>query len=151
MSDAFFDAGEDKSLKHIALYFGVKKDGKKIAEGTLTEFKKKMTNEQFSSAERHPKKRYVITKLEDKNGKVKIELKEINIEKLKSGIIKELSDKINTTALLDDVLGDMSIHSLEELSARAVDKKGSVKSKEGCYKLVIGGKKGRPMQLMLRE
>jgi len=151
MGEEFFNAKEDKFLKHITLFYGEKKGGKKIAEGIQHDFKKKMTSEAFLNAERHPTKRYVVKKFEETNGKLTIELEEINIEKLKQEIIKKLSDKINTTAMLDDVLGDLTIQGLKELHSRTVEHKGKVKSKEGCYKLTIGGKKGRPMELMLRD
>lgn len=77
-------------------------------------------------------------------------IKKIDTEKLISEIVNVLKDKISVEKLLKDVLNDIEPEELEEIYERAVIKEGKVREEEGCYKLLIGGKRGAPFELMLR-
>jgi len=78
-------------------------------------------------------------------------LYKMDAEKLMQEIVKILADKLNVHEFLADVLSSLHPNELQEVYERTVIKKGKVKATEGCYKLLIGGKRGRPMELMLRE
>ena len=81
----------------------------------------------------------------------KEKLHKIDTEKLMQEIAKILAKKINIQDFLIDVLSSLAPDELQEVYERAVVKKGKVRATEGCYKLLIGGKRGYPMELMLRE
>ena len=89
---------------------------------------------------------FVIVYFQDSDGV----LRRVNLNKLKAELINHLKFKISIEKFLDDVLTDMSTNDLLEIYERAVEKKGKIKEKEGCYQLLIGGKKGAPVPLMLR-
>ena len=76
--------------------------------------------------------------------------KEQDTEKLVKEIVEVLKDKISVEKFLEDVLNDIDPEELEEIYERAVVKKGKIREEEGCYKLLIGGKRGAPFELMLR-
>jgi len=149
--DVIFDPKKDVELKEFTIITGKNKKGKKIAEGLMYEFRAGMSSDQLMNADRHPKKRYVVTEFKGDKGEITIRLKEINIEEFQKSIIQKLKDKINTKELLKDVLDDLSFNALKELGERVVARKGKVRSVKGCYKLQIGGKRGRPLELMLRD
>jgi|Deesub1362A_J573_1020465.scaffolds.fasta_scaffold13388_3 uncharacterized protein (DUF2267 family) len=77
-------------------------------------------------------------------------IKRVDTEKLVSEIVNVLKDKISVEKLLEDVINDIDPEDLEEIYERAVVKKGKIREEEGCYKLLIGGKRGAPFELMLR-
>lgn len=77
-------------------------------------------------------------------------IKRIDTEKLVKEIVEVLKDKISVEKFLEDVLNDIDPEDLEEIYERAVVKKGKIREEEGCYKLLIGGKRGAPFELMLR-
>jgi len=78
-------------------------------------------------------------------------LKLMDAEKMIEGIIDVLHDKVDVKKLIEDALHDSSPDDLQEIFDRAVIKKGKVREKEGCYKLLIGGKRGQPFEFMLRS
>lgn len=75
----------------------------------------------------------------------------MDTDKMVAGIVSVLKDKVDVEELIKDALYDSNPETLEEVFERAVVKKGSIKSKEGCYKLAIGGKPGKPFEFMLRD
>ena len=66
-------------------------------------------------------------------------------------LVDALKENITVEKFLEDVLNDIDPDSLEEIYDRVIKRKGKVKEEEGCYKLSIGGKRGMPFELMLRE
>lgn len=81
----------------------------------------------------------------------KEKLHKIDTKKLMQEIVKILAEKIDVQDFLIDVLSSLNPDELREVYERTVIKKGKIRVTEGCYKLLIGGKKGYPMELMLRE
>jgi len=78
-------------------------------------------------------------------------LNKIDNTRLKKEIIDRLKDKISVEKLLKDVLDNLEPEDFYELYDRAVIRKGKVREEEGCYKLLVGGKRGAPFELMLRD
>jgi len=66
-------------------------------------------------------------------------------------IVEAIQDKVDVQKLLIDRLNDSNPEELQELFERAVLKKGAVKEKEGCYKLLVGGKRGKPYEFAILE
>lgn len=75
----------------------------------------------------------------------------IDTKKLVDVLVEHLKDHVSVEKLVEDALYDTSPEELDELFERVVKKKGSIREEEGCYKLVIGGKRGQPMEFMLRD
>ena len=63
------------------------------------------------------------------------------------GMAKKLAEGLNAEALIEDLLKSKPLETTLEVAARLEHPNASVKSKEGCYKLLIGGKPGRPLEL----
>ena len=74
----------------------------------------------------------------------------LNTKKLIDEVVKVLKSKVTIEKLLEDALCSLSPEELQEVYERVIKKKGKVREEEGCYKLLIGGKKGYPFELMLR-
>ena len=146
-----FEAGKDKSLKRFEIYVGKTRKGKIFREGSSNEFNGKMTADEVQAAERHLARRFVVEEFKDNGNTVTIKLKKINVNELQKSIAKELKNKIDGEGLIRDVLEDLPLLGLKDLHERVVKKKGKVKSQEGCYNLQIGGKRGRPMELFIRD
>jgi len=81
----------------------------------------------------------------------KTTLRQLDIEKMIDELVEKFRDKLSVDKILRDALYDTNPEDLNEMFERAVIKKGKVKEKEGCYKLIIGGKRGSPMEFMVRE
>jgi len=75
----------------------------------------------------------------------------LDTEKMIDELVDKLTEHISVENLVRDALYDTTPDRLKEMYERVVENKGSVKEKEGCYKLVIGGKRGQPMEFMLRD
>ena len=73
------------------------------------------------------------------------------VEKLTS-VLKEYVDQ---EMVMKDLLEDQPLSVLEELRERLFKKdelkKATIKTSPGCYEITIGGKRGAPFSLMLRE
>jgi len=78
-------------------------------------------------------------------------LRRLDTEKLIDTLVLELVPYVTVEPIIRDALYDTNPDDLKEMYERVVIKKGSVKEKPGCYKLVIGGKRGTPFQFMLRD
>ena len=78
-------------------------------------------------------------------------IKKIDVDKLKKELIEILSKHITIKKLIEDVLNTIPPDELMEIYERAVVKKGKIKEEEGCYKLLIGGKRGKPYELAIRD
>jgi len=78
------------------------------------------------------------------------EFDEIPFEEMTKTIIEFLSKKIDVKDILSDLL---KAHTPEQTVVDIYERvtksnfKASVKSKEGCFSISIGGKKGRPVSL----
>jgi len=77
--------------------------------------------------------------------------KKLNTEKLINELVIKLAPAVNTEELVRDALYDTNPDDLKELYERVIVKEGKVRDKPGCYKLVVGGKRGTPFELMLRD
>lgn len=75
----------------------------------------------------------------------------VDTMKLINVLVEHLKEHVSVEKLVEDALCDTSPEQLEELFERVVKKKGSIREEEGCYKLIIGGKRGQPMEFMLRD
>jgi len=64
-------------------------------------------------------------------------------------LAKKLAEGLDAEALLEDILKTKPLETTLEVAARLTNEDASVKSKEGCFKLLIGGKPGRPFALDL--
>ena len=62
-------------------------------------------------------------------------------------LAKKLAEGLDAEALMEDLLRSKPLETTLEVSARLTNEDASVKSKEGCFKLLIGGKPGRPFVL----
>ena len=62
-------------------------------------------------------------------------------------LAKKLAEGLDAEALLVDLLKTKPLETTLEVAARLSNDKATVKSKEGCFKLLIGGKPGRPYAL----
>jgi len=83
--------------------------------------------------------------------KIKKKWIKLDTKKLIEELIPKLKDKVSIDSLIRDVLDDSSPDELEEIFERVVTKKGKIQEREGCYKLLLYGKKGSPYELMLRN
>ena len=86
----------------------------------------------------------ILYKIEDDGSLHKIDTEEIIDE-----LVEYLSDKITVEKLMKDVLNKLEPDDLFEIYERAIIKKGKVREEEGCYKLLVGGKKGRPFEVFI--
>ena len=77
-------------------------------------------------------------------------LEELDVDAIIEEIAEYLKDKVNIKAFLKDVLAMQYELDLMELFYR-IQKKPKVSDEEGCYALLIGGKRGKPFKLWLRE
>ena len=75
----------------------------------------------------------------------------IDTMKLIDILVEHLKEHVSVEKIIEDALTDAPPEVLEDLFERVVIKKGSIREKEGCYKLLIGGKRGQPMEFMLRD
>ena len=66
-------------------------------------------------------------------------------------LVNHLKEHVSVEKIIEDALCDTDPDELEEIFDRVVNKKGKIREEEGCYKLIIGGKRGQPMEFMLRE
>jgi len=82
---------------------------------------------------------------------MKTKLKLLDTEKMVGALVDKLKDKLSTEEILRDALYDTTPDDLKEMFERAIINKGKVREKGGCYKLCIGGKRGRPLELMVRN
>ena len=83
-------------------------------------------------------------------------MKKINKKERKELLEKlagKLAPSVKVKDLLIDTLGELRPSELKEIVSRLDSPKNEtkVRSEEGCYKLLIGGKKGKPYELMLRD
>ena len=78
-------------------------------------------------------------------------LKKLNTKKLINELAKILAKKITVEKLMRDVLSSLTPSELNEVYERVIIKKGKIREEEGCYKLLIGGKRGYPFELAIRE
>jgi len=62
-------------------------------------------------------------------------------------LAKKLAEGLDKEALLEDLLKSKPLETTLEVAARLTNDEAMVKSKEGCFKLLIGGKPGRPYEL----
>lgn len=81
----------------------------------------------------------------------KNEYKKMNTEKFINKLVDKLVPHVSVEELVRDALYDTNPEDLREMYERVIEKKGSVRDKPGCYKLMLGGKKGAPFEFMLRE
>jgi len=63
------------------------------------------------------------------------------------GMAKKLAEGLDAEALMEDLLKSKPLETTLEVAARLNHPDASVRSKEGCFKLLIGGKPGRPIEL----
>jgi len=71
-------------------------------------------------------------------------------EKIKQ-IASILKDHVTIEKLIEDALTETNPNDLNEIFERVVLKKGKVREVEGCYKLILGGKRGTPFEFPLRD
>jgi hypothetical protein len=83
----------------------------------------------------------------EKDGKYQ----KLNTEKMIEELVGRLVSHISIEHLVRDVLYDTNPDDLREIYERVVEKNGSIKEEPGCYKLLIGGKKGPPFEMALRD
>lgn len=76
--------------------------------------------------------------------------RKVYLENMKSALIPVLSEKLEVEDFMNDVLSEMSPNDLIDVYERAIEKKGNIDQKNGCYFLRIGGKRGRPKEIFLR-
>ena len=81
----------------------------------------------------------------EEDGKIKRRRQQTKV----SEIVKSLAKHIDPKLLLEETLKQVSPDDIDEIYDRVVEKKGKVKSGEGCYSLKIGGKKGKPFELCI--
>jgi len=77
------------------------------------------------------------------------QFEEINLNAIVKEIVDFLEHKITPKKLLEDVLKTSDPNTIMEVLER-IRKKPKVKEAEGCYYLLIGGKRGLPLQLNIR-
>ena len=77
--------------------------------------------------------------------------KKMNTKKFIDELTEKLYTYVDVKELIRDTLYDTNPQDLRELYERAIENKGKIKDAPGCYKLKIGGKRGAPFELMLRD
>ena len=77
--------------------------------------------------------------------------KMIDTKRVVEVLVEKLAPYVDIKELVKDALYDTDPEALKEMYDRVVLKKGKIKDKPGCYKLVIGGKRGLPFEFMLRN
>jgi len=78
-------------------------------------------------------------------------LYKLDAEKMMTAIVSKLVKHVSPEDVIKDALSDLAPEDFEEVFERAVIKNGKVREKEGCYKLILGGKRGSPFQFMIRD
>jgi len=78
-------------------------------------------------------------------------LVELDVEQIIDEIAEYLKDSINVKDFLKDVVATQPGFDLMELFERIHNKKPKVKPEEGCYNLLVYGKRGRPFKLWLNR
>jgi len=71
-------------------------------------------------------------------------------EKIKQ-ITNILKDHVTLEKVIEDALTETNPSDLNEIFERVVLKRGKIKEEEGCYKLILGGKRGAPFEFALRD
>lgn len=105
---------------------------------------------------RHIKNRYDVTRQDVEDGNILLKLtpktaKESQRKKLIEELSEKLKDSIDNKALMQDVLTDINLESLEKLD-KALKRGAVVKPKEGCFYLQIRDpKRKKPMKLQIRS
>jgi hypothetical protein len=79
------------------------------------------------------------------------QLTRMDIEEKIKLIVDKIKDKVNIEQLLVDRFHDSDPEELQEMFERVVLNQGAVKDKEGCYKLMVGGKKGKPYEFTILD
>ena len=80
-------------------------------------------------------------------GENPIELEEIQIDLNKMASM--LADQFDAKMLMDEVLRKTDTAQLLDIKERLEVPDASIKSKKGCFSMQIGGKRGRPVELVL--
>ena len=78
-------------------------------------------------------------------------LEKVNTKAMIKEIVKVTAAHLSPEELMEDVLNSVDPDDIIEIYQRVVEKKGKIKEAEGCYKLLIGGKRGAPFELMIRN
>lgn len=78
-------------------------------------------------------------------------LQQLETEKMIDALVERFKEEIDISAIIRDRLHDSNPDEIDELFERAIIKKGSVKEKEGCYKLMVGGKRGKPYEFNILD
>ena len=80
-------------------------------------------------------------------GENPIELEEIQIDLNKMAAM--LAEQFDAKMLMDEVLRKTDTAQLLDIKERLEVPDASIKSKKGCFSMQIGGKRGRPVELVL--
>jgi len=105
---------------------------------------------------RHVKSRYEVTRQDSADGNIILKLtpkteKEAQRKKLIEELSEKLKNSIDNKALMQDVLTDISLESLEKLD-KALSRGAVVKPKEGCFYLQIKDPmRKKPIRLQIRS
>ena len=78
-------------------------------------------------------------------------IEKVNAKAMIEKIVEVTAVHIAPEELMKDVLNSVNPEELIEIYQRVIEKKGKIREEEGCYKLLIGGKRGAPFELMIRS
>lgn len=87
---------------------------------------------------------YISYKIEEDGS-----LTRFHMEDRQKEIAKELAKHVDAEKLMVHILSPYNPEELEELFERVIKKEGKVTEQPGCYSLNIGGKRGRPMNVVV--
>ena len=87
---------------------------------------------------------YISYKIEEDGS-----LTRFHMEDQQKEIAKELAKYVDAEKLMVHILSQYNPEELEELFERVIKKEGKVTEQPGCYSLNIGGKRGRPMNIVV--
>jgi len=78
-------------------------------------------------------------------------IEKVNTKAMIKKIVEVTAVHLSPEELMEDVLNSLDPDDIIEVYHRVIEKKGKIREEEGCYKLLIGGKRGAPFELMIRS
>jgi hypothetical protein len=114
---------------------------------------KDIDTELYGQDGRHVKYRWKLDNIDITKDGADFNFQKDDIEerrKLVKEIVKKLKSKVDIGKFLLDKFDDESIETIKDIHTR-LTKDATVKNKDGCFYLSIGGRRGKPAKLFLRE
>ena len=126
-------------------------------EATLREFYSELRYDKEENEYRHDKARYELAeKKTNAKGEIVIKLRKVDKKKQVTKVKKIsecLASKFETQKMLFHTIEELGNSEIDKIYDRLFKSKSEAKvgTTNGCLELTIGGKKGRPYKLLMRD